>query len=171
MPTKTAKTAKTAKTVAPERKEQRAVLALRAAVEIIVEYGARATLGEITIDNKELNLRLTRAGFPGSGSNNASKLFDNKYAREIVASRTGGRNLRITSIKNEFGLSRKEYRDKVIDPRQKQVKKVLEWDTAGLLQTSVASAVANQWHETGFAGGIGTMFNDIAEVKAEMIAE
>ena len=171
MPTKTAKTAKTAKTVAPERKEQRAVIALRAAVEIIVEYGTRATLGEITIDNKELNLRLTRAGFSGSGANNASKLFDNKYAREIVAARTGGRKLRITSIKNEFGLSRKDYRETVIVPRQKQVKKVLEWDAAGVLQTSVVSAVANQWNETGFAGGIGTMFNDIAEVKAEMIAE
>lgn len=170
MPTKTTKTAKPVKITKPVKAESRSVLALRAAVEIVVLHGKRDTLGEITIDNKELNLRLVRAGFL-VGTNKASTLFANKYAREIIAARTGGRILKITSMKNEFGMTRKDYRAKVIEPRQKQVKKVLEWDAAGLLQTSVTSAVANQWHEAGFAGGIGTMFNDIAEVKAEMIAE
>lgn len=158
------------KTAKPAKAESRSVLALRAAVEIVVLHGNRVTLDEITIDNKELNLRLARAGFL-VGTDKASTLFTNKYAREIVAARTGGRNLRITSVKNEFGMTRQEYRNSVITPRQAEVKKVLEWDAAGLLQTSVTSAVANQWHETGFIGGMGTMFNDIAEVKAEMIAE
>lgn len=167
--TKTAKTAKITKTAKPVKAESRSVLALRAAVEIVVLHGKRDTLDEITIDNKELNLRLARAGFL-VGTNKASTLFTNKYAREIVASRTGGRNLRITSVKNEFGMNRQEYRNSAITPRQAEVKKVLEWNAAGLLKTSVVSAVANQWHETGFTAGLGTMNNDLAEVKAEMLA-
>lgn len=169
---KTAKTAMTAKTdenTKPVKAESRSVLALRAAVEIVVLHGKRDTLGEITIDNKELNLRLARAGFL-VGTNNASKLFTNKYARELVASRTGGRNLRVTSIKDEFGMTRQQYRDLVITPRHAEVKKVLEWETSGMLETSVVTAVARQWHETGFVAGLGTLNKDLAEVKAEMLA-
>lgn len=166
----TTKTAKITKTAKPVKAESRSVLALRAAVEIVVLHGKRDTLGEITIDNKELNLRLARAGFL-VGTNKASTLFANKYAREIVAARTGGRNLRFTSVKNEFGMTRQQYRDLVITPRHAEVKKVLEWDAAGMLKTSVVTAVSRQWYETGFAAGVGTITNDITEVKAEMNAE
>ena len=170
--TKSTKSVKTIEITKPVKAESRSVLALRAAVDIVVEFGNRANLHEITIDIKELNMRMTRAGFcAGSGATCASKFFANKYAREIVASRTGGRNLRFTSIKNEFGMTRQQYRDLVITPRRAEVKKVLEWEASGMLKTSVVTAVSRQWHETGFAAVVGTMNNDIAEVKAEMLAE
>ena len=147
-------------------KADRAVLALRAAVKIVKDHGQFDGLETVTISNKEIQLRMAAAGV---GYNQHQKIFDNTYALALVKKATG-RNLRIVSNKPEFNISREEYRETVIIPREQLVGRIIKNNPDSPAPAQISQTVKT-WRKGGHSVGAGTAATTVYRMRKEFMEQ
>lgn len=148
-------------------KSERAALALRMAVKIIKDHGDFVGLNIVAISNKEFQIRMAAAGF--TGNTQYHKIFKDTSAQALVKKATG-RNVQFVSARPDFNISREEYRDTVITPREKITDRIIAKNpdkTAGQQITNTVKA----WRKKGFNTGTGTALTTVYRRRAALMKQ